>query len=346
LRTRVAVVTTLDAHARAELLRGAAGFVPAENGSRRLRLEALASGVPLVAPPRRATQPQLVAAAMARLADDEAYRIAAAEAAAAEARGQSQSALAAELEGLYRAVLARRRVRPERDPLSDRPWILADLHMHTDASHDCSVRAADLVDYAEAIGLGAIAVTDHNVFDGALEAVELARGRRLVVIPGEEVKTDGQGEVIGLFLQAQIPRGMTMAETISAIREQEGLVYLPHPFDRLHSIPDAATLHRHLAEIDVFEVYNARLLFEAYNDEALRFARKYNLLMGAGSDAHVLPGVGTGCVRMRAFESPEEFLLSLRSAEIVRRPKSLLHLQGLKWMAQAREKRARTAVAG
>ncbi len=132
-----------------------------------------------------------------------------------------------------------------------------------------------------------------------------------------------------------------MAETIAAIREQGGLVYLPHPFDRLHAIPDPATLHRHLAELDVFEVYNARLLFEGFNDEALRFARKYNLLMGAGSDAHVLQGVGTGIVRMRAFETAEEFLLSLRSAEVVRRPKPLLYLQSLKWMAQARERRAR-----
>ena len=62
----------------------------------------------------------------------------------------------------------------------------------------------------------------------------------------------------------------------------------------MHTIPDPATLHRHLADIDVLEVYNARLLFEAHNDEALRFARKYDLTMGAGSDAHVLQGLGTG----------------------------------------------------
>ena len=152
------------------------------------------------------------------------------------------------------------------------------------------------------------------------------------------MKTDDQGEVIGLFLREEIPRGMTFGDTIAAIKEQGGLVYLPHPFDRMHAIPDAATLHRHLAEIDVFEVYNARLLFETYNDEALRFARKYNLTMGAGSDAHVLQGVGTGAVRMRAFESPEEFLLSLRTAEILRRPKSLAYLQSLKWAAQAKER--------
>ena len=180
------------------------------------------------------------------------------------------------------------------EPLADRDWILADLHLHTSWSHDCTVEVDELLDNAEAQGLGAIAVTDHNVFGGALEAVELARGRDLIVIPGEEVKTDGQGEVIGLFLSEEIPRGMSFADTVAAIKEQGGLVYLPHPFDRLHSIPDAATLRRNLADIDVFEVYNARLLFEGYNDEALRFARKYNLTMGAGSDAHVPQGLATG----------------------------------------------------
>jgi predicted metal-dependent phosphoesterase TrpH len=95
----------------------------------------------------------------------------------------------------------------------------------------------------------------------------------------------------------------------------------------MHAIPDSTTLRRHVADIDVFEVYNARLLFEAQNDEALRFARKYDLTMGAGSDAHVLQGVGTGAVRMRAFSDPEEFLLSLRSAEVLRRPKPLAYLQ-------------------
>jgi hypothetical protein len=200
---------------------------------------------------------------------------------------------------------------------------------------------ADLLDYAEAQGVGALAITDHNVFSGAKEAAELAADRAVTVIPGEEVKTSDAGEVIGLFLSEEIPRGLPIAETLAAIRDQNGIVYLPHPFDRLHSVADARTLHRHLAEIDVFEVYNARLLFEANNDEALRFARKYNLTMGAGSDAHVLQGVGTGLVRMRAFESPEEFLISLGSAKIVRRPKSLVYLQGLKWMAQARERRAK-----
>jgi predicted metal-dependent phosphoesterase TrpH/glycosyltransferase involved in cell wall biosynthesis len=345
LRDRVTVRTALDAATRAEALAGAAGLVPALAGERRFAAEAQAAGVPLVDPPGAERQPELVAAALARLAEDPDWRSRSAERAAREGAGQGVAALADELEHLYRSVLQkRRRASAPADPLADRPFVLCDLHLHTEHSYDCGVPVADLLDYAEEQGLGAIAVTDHNVFSGAVEAVELARGRALTVIPGEEVKTDHSGEVIGLFLREEIPRGMPLADTIAAIREQGGIVYLPHPFDRLHAIPDPSELHRLLGEIDVFEVYNARLLFEGMNDEALRFARKYNLTMGAGSDAHVLQGIGTGLVRMRAFETPEEFLISLRAAEIVRRPKSLVYLQGLKWMAQARERRAKAGV--
>jgi predicted metal-dependent phosphoesterase TrpH/glycosyltransferase involved in cell wall biosynthesis len=344
LRGRVLVRSALDEAARARELAGAAAFVPALRGTYRLRLEAASSGVPIVHPAGSAEQPELVTAALARLGEDPKLREELAQAARLAAEPESFGALTDLLEEIYESVVRRKRhSRRPSDPLADRPLLLADLHLHTEHSHDCSVPVAEVLDRAEAQGLGAIAVTDHNVFAGAEEAMELARGRPLTVIPGEEVKTE-RGEVIGLFLEEEIPRGMTMADTIVAIRDQGGLVYLPHPFDRMHTIPDPRTLHRHLAEIDVFEVFNARLLRETFNDEALRFARKYNLLMGAGSDAHVIQGIGTGLVRMRAFETPEEFLLSLRSAEIVRRPKSLVYLQGLKWVAQAREKRGRAAV--
>jgi len=279
----------------------------------------------------------LAAAELLRLAEDEDYRERESTRARGSAEPQSFAAAAAELDELYRGLATRRRSRTA-EPLGDRDWIVADLHMHTLWSHDCQIPVEELLDHAEAEGLGAIAVTDHNVFGGAREAVDLARGRELIVIPGEEVKTADQGEVIGLFLSEEIPRGLSFGETVDAIRAQGGIVYVPHPFDRLHAIPEPATLHRHLAQVDVLEVYNARLLFEAYNDEALRFARKYDLTMGAGSDAHVLQGVGTGAVRMRAFDGPEEFLVSLRSAQVLRRPRSLLYLQSLKWAAQAKER--------
>jgi predicted metal-dependent phosphoesterase TrpH/glycosyltransferase involved in cell wall biosynthesis len=342
IRSRTHLRTVRLPDRRAAALAPAAIFVPAPGGEERLALEAAACGAVVV--PVDVESPDRVAAEVVRLAEDDSERARLAAAARGSAETQSFDAVAAELDEIYSSLVRKRRGRadPEAridgDPLADRDWIAVDLHLHTDWSHDCSIPAEELLEHAERIGLGGIAVTDHNVFGGALEAVELARTRDLVVIPGEEVKTLDQGEVIGLFLQEEIPRGLSFGETIAAIREQGGLVYLPHPFDRLHAIPDPATLHAHLAEIDVLEVFNARLLRDSFNDEALRFARKYRLLHGAGSDAHVLQGVGTGAMRMRRFEGPEEFLLSLRTAEVLRRPKSLAYLQSLKWVAQVKEK--------
>jgi len=331
VRARVHVRSVRRQEQRASVLGQAAIFVPAPGGEERLALEAASCGA---ATAEADDVPSLVT--------DDARRLELGTLARAGAQTQSFDEVAARLDSLYTGLTRKRRVGPaaamQPDPLADRDWIVVDLHMHTEWSHDCSIPVPDLLDHAEEIGLGAVAVTDHNVFGGALEAARLADGRGLAVIPGEEIKTDGQGEVIGLFLEREIPRGMSFADTLSAIREQGGLVYLPHPFDRLHAIPDPSTLHRHLGEIDVFEVFNARLLRESFNDEALRFAQKYRLLQAAGSDAHVLQGVGTGAVRMRRFEGAEEFLLSLRTAEILRRPKSLAYLQSLKWVAQVKEK--------
>ena len=343
LRSRAHVRTARDGKSRAPILAEAAIFVPALEGLSRVSLEAAAAGAAIASPPGVQEQPELAAAALARFAENEPLRTELSEEARRSVAGKTFADVAAELEDVYTSVGRRRRtlqrgVTRADEPLSDRDWIIADLHLHTSWSADCSVDVEDLLEHAENAGLGAIAVTDHNVFGGALEAVELARGHNLIVIPGEEIKTDGQGEVIGLFLTEEIPRGMSFADTIAAIKAQNGIVYLPHPFDRMHSIPSPATLHRHLGDIDVFEVYNARLLFEAYNDEALRFARKYNLTMGAGSDAHVPQGLATGGLRLRAFDGPEEFQLSLQTAEILRRPKSLAYLQSLKWMAQVKER--------
>ena len=152
------------------------------------------------------------------------------------------------------------------------------------------------------------------------------------MIVAEEVKTADQGEVIGLFLEEKIPRGMTLDETIAAIRAQGGLVYVPHPFDRLHSVPDYEHLLAVVEDIDALEVFNSRVAISAFNEEAVRFAAKYRIVGGAGSDAHVPQGLGSVRIRMRDFDGPEEFLESLRDADIVRKPQSLLYVQALKFL--------------
>jgi glycosyltransferase involved in cell wall biosynthesis len=242
--------------------------------------------------------------------------------------------VADELEALYGRLTARRHDAngsgSVRSRLSKRRLIDVDLHMHTDHSHDCATPVEVLLAEAKARGLGAIAVTDHNEISGALEARAKANGVKVIV--AEEVKTRDQGEVIGLFIEEKIPRGMTLQETIAEIKRQGGLVYVPHPFDRLHSVPGYEHLLDVLDDIDAIEVFNPRVAISEFNDEAVRFAAKYRIPAGAGSDAHVPQGLGSVRIRMRDFDGPEEFLESLRDADILRNPASLLYVQALKFL--------------
>ncbi len=255
--------------------------------------------------------------------------------------------LADDVEAICRRLTARRhddRAKPRvRARVAKRALIDVDLHMHTDHSHDCATPVESLLAEAKAKGLGAIAVTDHNEISGALEARAKASGIKVIV--GEEVKTESQGEVIGLFIEEKIPRGLTLEATIAEIRRQGGLVYVPHPFDRMHSVPDYEHLTAVLDDVDAIEVFNPRVAIGEFNEEAARFAEKYRVPAGAGSDAHVVQGLGSVRIRMRDFEGPEEFLESLRDADIVRRPASLLYVQALKFLqTKATPATARRAV--
>jgi glycosyltransferase involved in cell wall biosynthesis len=241
-----------------------------------------------------------------------------------------------ELEDVYRTLVASRhddrgdaaiRARIRRRKLID-----VDLHMHTDHSYDCATPVEVLLATAREQELGAIAVTEHNEISGAVAAAAKAEQFGVKVILGEEVKTASQGEVIGLFIKEKIPRGLTLEETVAEIKRQGGLVYVPHPFDRMHSVPDYEHLLTILPDIDIIEVYNPRVAIGSFNEEAARFARKYRIVAAAGSDSHVAQGLGSVRNRMRDFDGPEEFLESLRTAEIITKPSSLLYVQALKFL--------------
>ena len=245
-----------------------------------------------------------------------------------------------EIEAVYRRVVDRRH--PEegneavRTRIARRKLIEVDLHMHTDHSPDCATPVEVLLETARDRGLGAIAITDHNEVSGAFAAQEAAEKMDgIKVIVAEEVKTAEQGEVIGLFLKEKIKKGMTMAETIAEIRRQGGLVYVPHPFDRLHSVPDYEHLLDIVEDIDILEVFNPRVALTAFNEEAERFARKYRIVPGAGSDSHVAQGLGSVRLRIHDFEGPEEFLEAMRGADITRKHKNLVYVQTLKFLQTA-----------
>lgn len=252
-------------------------------------------------------------------------------------RTESWDQVSDAFEETYRELVGRRRA-PVGDAtvasrLAGRELIDVDLHMHTDHSPDCATPVEVLIETARDRGFGAIAITDHNEVSGAIEAARVADGMDdFKVIVAEEVKTAEQGEVIGLFLKEKIPKGMTMAETIAEIRRQGGLVYVPHPFDRLHSVPDYEHLLDMVEEIDLIEVFNPRVAITSFNEEAERFAAKYRIIPAAGSDSHVAQGLGAVRIRIPDFDGPEEFLEAMRQAEITRKHKNLVYVQALKFL--------------
>ena len=197
------------------------------------------------------------------------------------------------------------------------PRIRIDLHMHSSASSDCVVPPERMAEAARRLGFSPVVLTDHDSIAGALRL----RQAGVPVIIGQEVTTT-EGELIGLFLKETVPRDLAATESVRAIKEQGGLVYLQHPYDRYRKHLGEDTVERIAGDIDIVEVFNARC-----DDEANQLARDLRKALGAaagaGSDAHRVEDVGAVYVEMESFDDAESFLRSLREARIVERPARL-----------------------
>lgn len=199
-----------------------------------------------------------------------------------------------------------------------------DMHIHSRGSFDCLSDPEAIIEQAGRIGLHRICITDHDEIEVALELAERYPDR---VIPGEEVKTAEGVDIIGIYLQEWIPKGTPARETCERIREQGGLVYVPHPFaggkggggSILAEIEDL---------VDVVEGFNARIHRAALNDRARDWALERELPLGAGSDAHTLGEIGHGYVEVPAFNNePSSFLTALGQATLHGRESSVfVHL--------------------
>jgi hypothetical protein len=191
-----------------------------------------------------------------------------------------------------------------------------DLHCHTGASFDCLARPADVVKAAADRGLTHLVVTDHDRIDGALAARDAAPVG-LTVIVGEEIKT-AEGDLIAAFLERAVAPGMTAAETVAAVREQGGLVGIPHPFDRLRgSVRTDARISALALLVDWIEVHNARLVGGG-NERAAEFAREHGIAGVAVSDAHSVMEVGVAYTALDGDPStPAGLLAALPGAELV-----------------------------
>ncbi len=193
--------------------------------------------------------------------------------------------------------------------------VRADLHNHTHFSPDSILSPRRFVARAVRRGLNCIAVTDHNTMRGVAAVQEAAANTGLRVIPGEEIRT-AEGEVLGLFLTAEVPRGLSAAETIDGIKGQGGLAGVPHPYDYLRSGLDPDVMLRLVERIDFIEGLNARMVFSAHNDKAVEFAAAHGLPTSAGSDAHSRWEVGRAYVEMPDFTGPGDFLDALRQGRL------------------------------
>jgi predicted metal-dependent phosphoesterase TrpH len=203
--------------------------------------------------------------------------------------------------------------------------IKADLHVHTWHSVDSFMSYDQLLKACQIKGINCIALSDHGTTAGARELSKIAPFK---VIICEEVMTPF-GEIMGMFLKEDIPNKIPVEETIRLIREQGGLVLIPHPFDcvRPSAFRNLKKLESIMESIDIIETFNSRSLYPGIEKRAGDLARRYHKVMSAGSDSHSPAEIGYVCIEMEDFNTKEEFLVSLSKASIQGRKSSpLIHL--------------------
>jgi predicted metal-dependent phosphoesterase TrpH len=187
-----------------------------------------------------------------------------------------------------------------------------DLHLHSHYSHDGRSSLEELVERAQECKLDRLALTDHNVVEGALAFALMAPQLAIV---GEEAKTL-EGEVIGLFITDRIPPYRTPEEAMDLIRDMGGLTYIPHPLDRNRSHFRPERIVELASRIDILETYNP-WCDAAANQAAARLAQEMGKVAATGSDSHAARELGRSWMEMEEYEGAQDFLDKLKHARHV-----------------------------
>lgn len=199
-----------------------------------------------------------------------------------------------------------------------------DLHTHSVKSRDGSITEEQYAEIIENGVLDYIAITDHNHISFATN-LQKSLGSKIIV--GEEINAL-EGEIIGLFLTEKIPRDLSAKDTITAIKKQNGLVYIPHPFETVRHGISKKTLEAIIDDVDIMEVYNGRAVFQNKGPDAATAARIAEKPGTASSDAHGLKGLGTAYANIEKKPTAENLAGQLHTAKLaMKRPplKTLLY---------------------
>jgi predicted metal-dependent phosphoesterase TrpH len=204
------------------------------------------------------------------------------------------------------------------------------FHVHTHYSDDCDRSVGELLDAARQRGVGCITITDHDTIRGAREMAAASAGSDLRVIIGEEVSTTA-GHVIGLFLHEEIEPGMSPRDTALAIKEQGGIVVIPHPFNRMFGCGLCDHVYDLLDLIDAVEVCNSQNAWSLPNRQAERFASQHQFPQIVGVDLHHGDNLDACYQMLEPFDGPADFVSALRSATFAKGRHDLAYFARTAW---------------
>jgi len=196
-----------------------------------------------------------------------------------------------------------------------------DMHVHSAYSLDSLVGVDQIFHNFKKTGIFPC-ICDHNSLEGSIHFHRLLKQDNSdpPIMYGEEISTR-DGELVGLFLSAEIPPGMSAGETLDQIHDQGGLAVVPHPFDRFrHRVLNKHVMDAHIADLDIIEGYNARNLISDDNLRAVNYARLHNKPISCGSDAHTCYELGKTYLELPFFDGPKELINGLQKARMTYHP--------------------------
>lgn len=199
--------------------------------------------------------------------------------------------------------------------------IRIDLHTHSEASIDGGLSPEDYADILRNEKLDVVAITDHNRIDFA-QGLQKALGEERIIV-GEEITTS-DGDIIGLFLKTQIEPGLSVKQTIDEIKIQGGLVYIPHPYERVRKGIGKDLLHEIIESVDIIESHNGRSLTKNNAVKLETLGVKNSVAICGSSDAHGKKGIGRTYTAIEARPNRNTLVTLLKNGTIANKRPPLL----------------------